>query len=146
MKNRLYKSECLSFRTRRADRILTQLYDSFIKPTGLKSTQYSLLRCINNMDEPSLSDIGATLCMDQTTVSRNVNKLLKSGYLSAPSSRIDPRRLAVCLTPFGQAKLKQAEHAWAKAQGLLKSRLGEEDFNLLADLLDRVADAIQYES
>lgn len=132
----------MCFQARRADRILTRLYDSFIKRTGLKSTQYGLLRCISNFVNPCVADISAAMCMDQTTVSRNLNVLQKGGYIETSISAADPRRTDIAITRFGHEKMREAEMAWERAQQSVKESLGEEDFDQLHGLLEKVVDAL----
>lgn len=146
MKAKRFNSSCLCLQTRRADRILTHLYDSFIKQTGLKSTQYGLLRCINNFDNPCLADISIAMCMDQTTVSRNINKLQKGGYISTSPSKTDPRKSDIIITQFGYEKMREAEMAWEKAQQSVKQHLGKENFDQLYNMLDKIADVLEYDS
>ena len=144
MKAKRFNSSCLCLQTRRADRILTQLYDSFIKPTGLKSTQYGLLRCINNLHHPCLADISATMCMDQTTVSRNIAKLEKGGFISTSPAASDPRKTDIIITQYGREKMKDAEMAWEKAQQTVKRQMGKDDFEQLYSLLNKIAEVVEY--
>ncbi|WP_165079375.1 MULTISPECIES: MarR family winged helix-turn-helix transcriptional regulator [unclassified Desulfovibrio] len=108
----------------------------------MKSTQYCLLRCISNLGEPCLSDVSSALCMDQTTVSRNIDKLEQNGLIvTAPASE-DPRRRLIRATPEGRTKLQAARAAWEQAQRSVKDRIGEEDFQQLYLLLDKIADVL----
>lgn len=134
-----YKTTCICLQIRKTDRIVTGVYDSFIRKAGLKSTQYCLLRCIDNLEGPCLSDIANALCMDQTTVTRNVEKLKRKGLVSTSVSSADPRRTNVEVTPAGAAMLGEAKKAWEQAQNEMKAQLGEEDYQQLYDLLDKLS-------
>ena len=146
MVTKRFKTDCLCLQTRRADRILTQLYDSFIRQTGLKSTQYGLLRCIDNFVEPCLADIRAAMCMDQTTVSRNISKLQRGGYISTSSSTADPRKSIISITKLGYDKMAEAKTAWEKAQLAVKEQLGDEVFERLYDLLGKIPEKLDYDA
>lgn len=136
---RHYKTTCMCLQIRKTDRIVTGVYDSFIRKAGLKSTQYCLLRCIDNLGEPCLSDIANALSMDQTTVTRNVEKLKRKGLVSASVSPADPRRTNIAVTPAGTAMLGEARKAWEQAQNEIRTRLGDEDYQQLYNLLDKVS-------
>lgn len=134
-----YSTDCLCFQTRRADRLIMQIYDSFIRKSGLKSTQYALLRCIANLDEPSVSDISRNLAMDQTTVSRNIKLLQQKGLVTTEPSPADPRRINISLTSLGQSALKAGEAGWLQAQNAVKEKIGDKKFMELNSLLDSVS-------
>ena len=136
-KNKLHKTDCLCLQTRSVDRLLTRIYDSFINQTGLKTTQYGLLRCINNFHSPCMSDIAGALCLDQTTASRNIGKLQQGGYVQTCPAEDDPRKTMLELTPLRHEKLIEGRAAWEKAQNLVKDQFGEKDFEQLFVLLDR---------
>ncbi len=134
-----YKTTCMCLQIRKTDRIVTSIYDSFIRKAGLKSTQYCLLRCIDNLGQPCLSDIANALSMDQTTVTRNVEKLKRRGLVSASASSADPRRTNIEVTPAGIIMLAEARKAWEEAQNEMKARLGEDDYQRLYNLLDKIS-------
>ena len=137
-----YKTNCLCLQTRRADRVINRLYNSFISKTGLQSTQYGLLRCISTLDNPCMADIGAALCMDQTTVSRNLAKLEKAGFIFTFPSETDTRKANIRITQLGHEKLAEATLAWEQAQKTAKGKMGEEEFVQLFNLLDKIVDAL----
>lgn len=143
MEKNIYITKGLCFQARRASRVLTQIYDSFIKKAGLRSSQYSLLVCIDNLREPNISVIGTMVSMDQTTVSRNVAKLKKHGLIETYALPDAPHKARFRLTPLGHEKLENARSGWENAQAFVKSRLGE-DFEQISDLLNRLAEVLDY--
>ena len=50
-------SHCICTLARRSARSLTEIYDHALEPSGLKVTQYSLLRAIERLDTPSLTEL-----------------------------------------------------------------------------------------
>lgn len=135
---------CLYCQTRLVERILAKIYDSFIGKTGIKSTQYSMLKRIANMHNPYISEIGTVLRMDQTTVTRNVAKLQKGGLIETFSLPRNSRKMHVRLTDLGYEKLAEAGILWEEAQALVKNHLGK-DFERLSRLLDRVTEVLDYQ-
>ena len=129
---------CACLHIRRADRQLSQMYDSYLRPLGIRSTQYGMLRCVEGLPDPFISDIGRFLNMDQTTVTRNIEKLEKAGLVASSPHPDDPRKKLVRLSSEGKSKLAQARPLWKEAQEHVMAQMGTEDFNELLRLLDKL--------
>jgi DNA-binding MarR family transcriptional regulator len=114
------------------------MYDQYLRPTGIRSTQYGMLRCVSELPDSFISDIGRVLCMDQTTVTRNVEKLEKAGLVQTRPHPEDPRKKQVELSPLGKAKLAEAHLAWEEAQNRIVGRMGEDDFENFLKLLNKL--------
>lgn len=132
---------CASLHVRRAGRRLSQMYDQYLRPAGIRSTQYGMLRCVEGLPETFISDIGRVLGMDQTTVTRNVEKLEKAGFVASRPHPGDPRKKVVELTDKGKNKLEEAQPLWEEAQARIVSRMGDEKLGLLVQLLGEVTEA-----
>ena len=50
-------SLCPAFNIRAASRIVTQIFDDTLKPSGLQITQFSVLVGVHIMDTPSISTV-----------------------------------------------------------------------------------------
>ena len=67
------KSEqCLAHAIRRADRVVSQLYNEYLAPLGIRVTQFSILRALDTLGTTTASQIQDVLVMDQTTVSTDL--------------------------------------------------------------------------
>ena len=143
MKNLISKTSCACLHVRRADRQLSQLYDQYMRPVGIRSTQYGMLRCVAELPASFISDIGRVLNMDQTTVTRNIEKLEKAGLVETRPHPDDPRKKMVELSAIGKAKLAEAHPQWEEAQKRIISRMGQDDFNDLIRLLNKLVQAAQ---
>lgn len=135
-------SPCVCMRVRKLAREISHIYDECLRPAGIRSSQFGLLRCIATLPEPFISDIGRVLSMDQTTVTRNVDKLVKMGLVRTRADRSDPRRKAVALTASGKAKLAEARALWEEAQARMQASLGAQDMENLLRLLQSASAAI----
>ena len=137
------KAPCACLHIRRADRQISHFYDKCLRPAGIRSTQYGMLRCVAQLPEPYISDIGRILSMDQTTVTRNVEKLEKLGLVTTGTHPQDPRKKIVELSVAGKAKLEESLPLWEKAQKHIKSRMSDDDFNNLLQLLAKLSATVQ---
>jgi len=115
--------------------MLTQYYDDALRPVNMRITQYALLSDINTHPGRSIGELAEAMGMDQTTVTRNVELLAKSGYIVINHDTGDLRKRNLSLTDSGKIKLSQVEPLWKKAQADVEKKLGVERYRQLADLL-----------
>lgn len=115
---------CVCAAIRRAGRIATRQYDAILKPSGLKITQFSMLANIGRNPEITVTRLAELLLMDQTTVTRNLGVLEKSGWVGLEPGESDRRLKRVTITAAGQAKLDRARPYWLEAQAAMEASLG----------------------
>jgi DNA-binding MarR family transcriptional regulator len=114
---------CACGRLRRASRALTQLYDDVMAPSGLRVTQFSLLRMLARENRARISDLAQRLLLDRTALSRTLEPLAKRGLVSIVPGR-DARTREVTLTRRGERAMRAAEPHWQRAQLRVASLLG----------------------
>lgn len=107
--------ECYCTLARRSARALTEFYDSALSPSGLKVTQFSLLRAIERLRQPSLTELAEATGLDRSTLGRNLRVLEKSGFVTLGPVRDERSRIAE-LTPQAERALETASTLWAEAQ------------------------------
>lgn len=127
---------CLCALVRKAGRVLTRRYDEYLKPGGVRITQFSMLINISRNQSITVSQLAKLLVMDQTTVSRNLHILEKSGYIYTKCEMTDQRIKKILVTDAGMSKINEAKPLWEKAQSEMKNVLGEQG---IQDLLDSLA-------
>ena len=54
---------------------LTKIYDEALIDTGIKITQYSLLKNIEKFGSPNINDLAISFQLDRSTLARNLEKL-----------------------------------------------------------------------
>src|SRR5215510_6998746 len=59
--------ECNCFAVRAAARHVTQYYDQFLAPTGLRTTQYSILAKLKRKGPLTINALAEDMVMDRTT-------------------------------------------------------------------------------
>jgi len=115
---------------------VSRLYDDELRRTGLRTTQFSLLGRLNRVGEIRQRDLGRITSLDETTLTRNLRRLIDAGWVRTSTGE-DEREKLVGLTRAGLAKLRQARPAWERAQSRMRSRLRTGEFAaLLAALPD----------
>src|SRR5712664_1806278 len=73
---------CSSFIFRLTARAVTQLYDSALQESGIRSTQFAILVGIAKKQPVSISALAAVLTIDQSTLTRSVRLLQKEGLIT----------------------------------------------------------------
>ena len=126
--------KCTCFNLRKATRAVTQLYDEFLRPSGIRATQFSLLMLVRGMGPIRITELAEKAVMDRTTLKRNVD-LLEHGGLVRVTPGKDARVREVILTAAGEDRLIIALPLWRQAQAQVRKQLGQDRSDrLLADL------------
>ena len=132
--------DCNSLALREAGRSISQIYDQFMAPVGLRSTQFSLLARLKKLGPISINALAAELGTDRSTMGRNLLPLQRDGLVAIEPHADDKRRKALQLTAQGEARLKQAKVQWALAQTAFETAFGPERAMQLRELLRGVRD------
>ena len=119
-------SRCVAMRTLSTARSVTRHYDEAMRPSGLTITQFTLMVTIAKIAPESISQIAELLCMERTSVSRNLSLLEKQGLIQRGDKTL-ARKRPVALTPEGQGKLRDAYALWEKAQSSLENKMESEE-------------------
>jgi DNA-binding MarR family transcriptional regulator len=120
---------------RQAARRVTGMYDAALAEAGLSITNYALLAKLDAAGEAGVSELAELAVMDRTTLTRNLQPLLRDGFVVS-HCRDDRRRRALQLTPKGRAALRDAFAHWRRAQRDFERRYGAERARALVELLD----------
>ena len=115
--------DCLCLQIRKAARLVTQAYDQWLQPSGLRSTQFNLLVAIARAGAAPLTRIADVLDLDRTTLARNLKPLESQGLVVVEPGE-DKRMRLLKVTERGQQVLQEALPYWRKAQERMLNRLG----------------------
>lgn len=116
-------------------RSVSRYYDSMLRPSGLKISQFSMLNDILRAQGISVGELAEAAAMDQTTVTRNVEVLRKNGWIDIKCGEDDSRRRSISVTEAGKERLSAAKPLWQIAQERLLSQIGEERYEQLLQTL-----------
>lgn len=127
---------CVGFNLRKASRMVTRYLDEILEPTGLRSTQFSLLAAIGRHQRMSHSHLARLLVMDRTTLTRSLKPLEKMGWIEHARSP-DRRKRLVMLTLTGWQILEEAIPLWERGQQDLLDDMGEDNASQLLKFIWR---------
>ncbi len=126
--------QCACGNIRRTDRAITQFYDQALAPSGLYTTQFTLLATLAKTAPIMINRLAEIMVMDRTTLTRNLRPLTKQGLVRVEEGE-DRRAHLVLLTREGEQALLRALPLWKEAQARIVGALGQERFDhLLTDL------------
>ncbi len=72
---------------RKASRRISHTYDTALAPSGLKTTQFSLLAAISQTEDAPLTmkELAEAMVMDRSTLGHNLRPLERDGFVEYPS-------------------------------------------------------------
>ena len=104
---------CMCISLRKAANNISKLYDNELSIINIKITQYSALKNIQVLGNPSVNELSIKLDLERTTVLRNLDKLKKMDLISYERNN---KMKIINLTVSGTKKLNQANFIWKKTQ------------------------------
>jgi DNA-binding MarR family transcriptional regulator len=122
--------ECLAFRSRMLSRMVTAIYDEELSKCGLKTSQFSVLVAVIEREKSRPKDLAEVLQMDESTLSRNVERMCARGWLKLEPDT-DRRSHLISITEKGKAMVLKAYPGWRKAQEQMVRQLGEDGVTAL---------------
>lgn len=135
---------CHATHLRKATRRITLLYDALLAPSGLRSTQRSILMQIARSQVARMSELAAMLMIDRSALAQNLKPLEREGWISVLVDPSDKRSRLASLTQAGMDKLLETQPLWERAQASFEKGYGAEQALVLRKALIEVA-AGEYE-
>jgi DNA-binding MarR family transcriptional regulator len=118
---------------------MTALYDDALAKSGIKITQFSLLRAVERNEPASVSVLSEDLDLDRTTLARNLNPLERDGLIELAAGA-DRRVTEVRLTARGRRVLAKALPLWQKAQVEVERRFAAGQLDQLRTIAAEAAE------
>ena len=132
--------ECIAFRVRALNRVITNLYDAALQPFGITVNQATMVIMLSSAGEANPGRISRGLFMEKSTVSRNLDRMKKQGWIEA-KGRDGGKEQVITVTPAGRKLLASMHGAWQKAQKEAYRLLGEEGVSAVHTLYEAVRKA-----
>ena len=101
---------------RKASRRMSQLYDTALASSGVKTTQRAILAQIGRSEQMTVGKLAEALVMDAGALAHTLKPLERDGLIAVAVDPDDRRTRLIGLTPHGSAKLAETDALWAKAQ------------------------------
>ncbi len=127
---------CIAARVRLLNRVVTNIYDNALRPLGVKLSQGNILAVTARLGIARPSDVCDILELDNSTLSRNVERMVANGWLEILPDE-DGRSHPFQLTEQGKQLMKDAIPAWEQAQTEARKLLGDDGVKSLESAIRR---------
>ena len=117
-------ADCNCFAVRSAARHVSQFYDQLLAPSGLRTTQFSILAKVQRKGPMTINRLAEDMVMDRTTLGRNILPLERDGLIRIAPSPADRRAKELHLTKAGEKRLQAARKGWTDAQARFEQTFG----------------------
>ena len=108
--------DCNCFAVRSAARHVSQFYDQFLTPIGLRTTQFSILAKLKRRGPLTINALAEEMVMDRTTLGRNILPLERDGLIQIAAGPDRPPRQGTAFDQCGrQAPAGRRQSVGARA-------------------------------
>jgi DNA-binding MarR family transcriptional regulator len=109
---------------RAAARHVSQFYDQRLAPSGLRTSQYTILAKLKRSGPLTINALADMMVTERTTLGRNVLPLQRDGLIRIEASAADRRAKQLVLTAEGEKRLRAAAKLWVAAQARFDTAFG----------------------
>ena len=128
-------ASCIAARIRQLSRIITRVYDEAMRPLGITASQFTLLTQLAQQDGITAVEIGLTLDIEASTLSRSLKRLFALGLISMEDPLDGRRARALHLTLKGRTVITEGHRLWQSAQQKAARMIGPDSRAKLDGLL-----------
>ena len=129
---------CICISIRKAANHISKVYDHQLSVLDIKITQYSTLKNIQALGNPSVNELSKKLDLERTTVLRNLDKLKKMDLISYKKNDVYKVKV-ISLTVNGRKKLNDAKVIWEKTQQKFLNAFGLNNKNQFDLLMNKIS-------
>ena len=131
-------TSCMCISIRKAANHISKLYDHELSALDIKITQYSALKNIQALGNPSVNELSKKLDLERTTVLRNLDKLKKMDLISYKKNDVYKVKV-ISLTVNGRKKLNDAKVIWEKTQQKFLNAFGLNNKNQFDLFMNKIS-------
>ena len=117
-------NDCLAVRVRLLSRTITRIYDDAFRPMGITVGQMNILVSVAKRGPISPGEVARFLNMEKSTVSRNIDRMVKHGWLTVSEGE-SGRKQILALHRKGSKLLEKSLPLWKEAQSRATAVLGQ---------------------
>ena len=126
---------CTCMHIRRSSRAVTQYYDAVLAPSGISSSQLTLLAAISLDQAQSLKQLADQIGMTPSSLTHMLKPMFEQDLVENEIGT-NKKTKHLMLTDRGMRTLKLAIPLWEHAQEELVAKIGESDWQ---DLIEKLA-------
>ena len=129
----------------RAEKARRQVLQPLLASIGLTFGQghVRILNTLHTEDGITQKELADRCRMDEATISRNLDKLSRSGYLERKPDPASRRSFLICLTEEWRREAETLRHLLAYVDDQLWAGLTEEDMEIFARYLEKICENLE---
>ena len=127
--------KCSCTALRKASRRISQLYDTVLAPSGLKTTQRAMLAEIGRSEPTTVGRLAEALVMDAGALAHTLKPLARDGLVAVGVDPEDRRNRLITMTPRGRTRLATSDKLWENAQRGFEAAVGRVDSDALREAM-----------
>lgn len=135
--------ECVYAKVRRLHRLIDSVYQKRLKEFDLKGSMLSILFVIGKNAGINQKDLADRLVLDQSTVSRDVKKLISKGWINVSRAN-DTRYSELELSKDGFLLLEKVSPIWEKIHCEVQELIGVYSLQQLDSITNAVRTNLDY--
>jgi len=125
---------CHCYAIRQLSTKITKIYDEALLESGLKITQYAILKYISNLKNTNLNKLSISMGYNRTTLGRNIRILERKELIYLDKGK-DKRELDIRITKNGLKILNVAAKCWKKINTEITKKLGINKKKMIEEIL-----------
>ena len=128
------KEYCNCYAIRQVSTKITKIYDEALVESGLKITQYAILKYISILKNTNLTKLSISMGYNRTTLGRNIRILERKELIYLDMGK-DKRELDIRITKNGLKILNVAAKCWKKINTEITKKLGINKKKMIEEIL-----------
>lgn len=129
---------CAAMNLRKATRMIAQFYDQRLQPSGLRTTQFTMLASLERYGPVAITKLADKMGMDRTTLTRNIRLLERDGLVAGQAGE-DARVRMLSLSKKGMIALRETRPYWEIAQSEFLKKFGKRRWQNLRGELNAIS-------
>ncbi|MBN3836072.1 winged helix-turn-helix transcriptional regulator [Burkholderia sp. Ac-20344] len=124
---------CYALAGRRSARFVTRIYESYLEPAGITSSEFSILSLLEFTPAITVAELARKMEMERTTLVRALKPMREAGYVCEGEEKLG-RAVTLVVSKAGLKKLAQAKPYWEAAQKAFEKRVGKAEAALFREM------------
>jgi DNA-binding MarR family transcriptional regulator len=117
---------CYCLAGRRSARFLARIYETYLEPAGLTSSEFSILSILEHFPGITVAELARRMEMERTTLVRALRPLKDRAFVVDGDEK-QRRAVILRIAPSGLKKLDDAKPHWEAAQEAFERKVGKMD-------------------
>jgi DNA-binding MarR family transcriptional regulator len=135
-------ADCVCFNFRKASRVITKVYDDALRPSGLTTTQFSILSVLGIIGPVNILKLAGQIAMERTTLTRNLRLLEKKGLIEIRPGQ-DQRTRIINNSTKGNNAMASALPLWSEVQARVTGKIGTDKWSGMLGELQEIVETLK---